>query len=139
VREPRRAVVCATAAAAVLGATAASAPATTERAAAVYSLGATSRCLAAHGAKVGVVRPRDTRLRQLHDLAQKTSIEADFKSGRVGIAFSKSESDARLLLELLVVPKDPYRVVAKANAVLMYKPLHRKAYAVALACLRPAA
>ena len=113
------------------------ASASSEATSAHYTLAATKRCLVAHGAKVGPVRPHDARLRQLHDLAQKTSIEASIKSGRVGIAFSKSDSDARLLVELLVVPKDPYRVVAKANAVLMYKPAQRKAYAAALSCLRP--
>jgi hypothetical protein len=91
------------------------------------------------GAKVGAVKPRDARLRQLHDLAQKNSLEANFKSGRVGFAVSKSESDARLLAELLAVPRDPYKLVRKANVVLMYRPAHRKAYTLTVACLRPAA
>lgn len=102
-----------------------------------YSLSATSKCLARHGAKVGPVKPRDSRLRALRDLAQRNSIEADFKAGRVGIAFSKSTDDAKLLVELLTVPKDPYRLVRRNNAVLLYKPKDRAAYSVAVACLKP--
>jgi hypothetical protein len=83
------------------------------------------------------VKPRDSRLRALRDLAQRTSLEADFKSGRVGIAFSKSAADAKLLFELLTVPKDPYRLVRRNNAVLMYKPAHRRAFNVTVGCLKP--
>lgn len=104
-----------------------------------YTLTATKRCLVAHGAKVGPVRPVDSRLKQLHDLAQKNSIQADLAVGRAGLAFTKSDSDARLLVELLVVPKDAYRVVAKSNAVLMVKRTQPKAYVLALSCLRSAA
>ena len=100
-----------------------------------YTLTATSRCLKRRGAKVGPVRPRDSRLRQLHDLAQRNSIEADFAFGRVGLAFSKTVDDAKLLVELLTVPKDPYRLVRRGNAVLLYRPTHRRAYAAVLACL----
>jgi len=104
----------------------------------MYSLDATSRCLAKHGAKVGRLRPLDTRLRAMRDLAQKTSIQADFKKGRVGLAFATSESGAKLLVELLTVPRDPlkYVLVRKGNVVLMYRSAHKPAFTAATACLR---
>src|SRR6266540_3472901 len=91
-----------------------------------FSLEATSRCLVRRDAKVGRVLPSDQRLRALRDLAQRTSIQVKLPTGLVGIAFSKTASDARLLAELLVVPKDPYRIAVRGNALLMYKPASRK-------------
>jgi hypothetical protein len=133
-----RSLVAGAAAAAVLGATAGAATATTDAATATYSLRATSRCLAAHGAIVGRVRPLDSRLRSLRDLAQRTSIQAEYKTGRVGLAFGTSESGAKLLVELLTVPKDPLRyvLVRRANVVLMYRTKHKAAFRSAQACLR---
>ena len=133
----KRGLVVATAAAVAAGCGASSSREAT--ASAHYTLGATKRCLVAHGATVAPVRPVDSRLRQLHDLAQKNSIQAVSKVGRAGLAFTKSDSDAKLLVELLVVPKDTYRVVAKANAVLMVKKTQPKAYTLAVGCLRPKA
>jgi hypothetical protein len=105
-------------------------------AAPIYSLGPTKTCLVKRGAKVGRVKPLDTRLRAFRDLAQRNSIQADFKTGRVGIAFVKSEADASLLVELLTVPRDPYKLVRRSNAVLLYKPAHKRAFTAAAACLR---
>src|SRR5947209_19794784 len=111
-------------------------PATTAATPPNYSLTLTSRCLVQHGAKVGRVRPLDTRLRALRDLAQRNSIQADFKTGRVGLAFSKSEADAKLLVELLTVPNDPYVLVRRANVVLIYKRAQKRAFTTAVSCLR---
>ena len=101
-----------------------------------YSLAGTSRCLVRHKAKVGAVVPSDRRLRALRDLAQRNSIQAVFDTGRVGLAFSRSESQAKLLVELLTVPKDPYVLVRRANVVLMYKPAQKRAFTTTVACLR---
>lgn len=105
-------------------------------AAARYSLSATTRCLEARGASVKPVRPLDSQLRQLRDLAQRTSREARLGRQSVGLAFTQSEANAELLVELLAVPNNAYRVVQRRNVVLMYKLGSRAALADTVECLR---
>ena len=102
-----------------------------------YTLAATKRCLVARGVRVTTVRPTDIRLKALHDLAQHTSIEATSRRGVVGLAFLRNASDAAFLAETLRVPNDPYHVVLRKNALLMFRDRSRKAFEVAVACLRP--
>lgn len=101
-----------------------------------YSLAATTRCLEANGASVARLRPLDTQLRQLRDLAQRTSREARFGGQSVGLAFVESESGATLLVELLTVPNTRYRLDRRRNVVLMYRPQARAAHDRAVGCLR---
>lgn len=101
-----------------------------------YSLSASTRCLEARGASVARVRPLDTHLRRLRDLAQRTSREARVGKQSVGLAFARSEAGAELLVELLTVPNMTYRLAQRSNVVLMYKPASRAALADAVACLR---
>ena len=103
----------------------------------IYRMTPTKRCLVARGARATVVRPTDRRLKALHDLAQHTSIEATSRRGIVGLAFLRNASDAAFLAETLRVPNDPYHVVLRKNALLMFRDRSRKAFDVAVACLRP--
>jgi hypothetical protein len=103
-----------------------------------YSLEATSRCLRRAGASVERVRPTDTRLQELHDLAQTTSRQAQARGGIVGFAIGRTEADALVLVDALAVPNDPYRIVRRRNAVLMYKRSAADAYTIVAACLRVA-
>jgi hypothetical protein len=102
----------------------------------LYSLGATTRCLEARGAVVEAIRPRDSRLRALRDLAQRTSQEARIGSKVVGLAFLPTAERAQLLVELLTVPRDPYRVERRTNVVLLARPRDRGAAAIVVGCLR---
>jgi hypothetical protein len=101
-----------------------------------FTMSATSRCLARKGAKITPVPRTNPRLRALHDLAQRNSIQVRIAGRAVGVAFSKSESAARLLAELLQVPRDPYHVVLRRNALLMFRTVDRTAFTAAAACLR---
>jgi hypothetical protein len=101
-----------------------------------YELGPTSRCLKQRGARVRSVQPQNSRLRSFRDLAQKNSIQAELRKGVVAIAFTTSANSAKLLVELLRVPKDPYRIVRRENAVLMYRPAAKGAFTTAASCLR---
>jgi hypothetical protein len=103
----------------------------------VYTLAATKRCLVARGVRVTTIRPTDLRLKALHDLAQHTSIEATSRRGIVALAFLRNASDAAFLAETLRVPNDPYHVVLRKNTLLMFRDRSRKAFDVAVACLRP--
>lgn len=102
-----------------------------------YSLVATSGCLRAKAATIGRLRPRDGRLRAMRDLAQRTSHEVRVRGTVVGVAFQRDEADARLLIELLIVPSDPYRLVQAGNVVIMSRKTDRTAHAVVMGCLRP--
>ncbi len=101
-----------------------------------YSLAATVACLQSRGAVVARVRPVDTRLRALRDLAQRISRVARVGSGTLGFAVARDSGQAQVLAELLAVPDDPYRIAVRGNVVLMYRPSSRRAFAVALSCLR---
>lgn len=103
----------------------------------VYTLTATKRCLVEKGATVTPVRGTDARLKALHDLAQRNSIQAVSPKGTVGIAFLRSARDAAQLAEILQVPRDPYHVVLRRNALLMFRSRSKRAFDAAVACLRP--
>lgn len=109
--------------------------ATTPTPAPNFTLSATRRCLAAHGATVTNVRPTDSRLKAFRDLAQRNSLEAGTARGSVAIAFATSDGNAELLAELLRVPKDSYRIVVRRNVVL-YARKRSRAVTTGLACLR---
>jgi hypothetical protein len=47
-----------------------------------------------------------------------------------------SEGTAKVLADLLTVPRDPFRVVVRRNAILMYRPADRAAFTLAAGCLR---
>jgi hypothetical protein len=85
---------------------------------------------------VGPVRPSDTRLRALRDLAQKTSVQARVGRDVVGLAFTRTASEAQFLAELLEVQKDPYRLSRRRNVVLLYRPAPSGARTAVGACLR---
>jgi hypothetical protein len=103
---------------------------------ALYSLSGTARCLKSRGAIVAPIRPRNSRLRALRDLAQKTSREVRVVRKIVGVAFLPTAGRAELLVELLTVPKDPYRIQRRNNVVLVARPSDRSAAAFVLGCLR---
>jgi hypothetical protein len=139
--KPRAGAAALLASAAVLagygtGEAASTAPATTVEKNPAYALAPTSRCLKSRGAKVGAVQPRDERLRALRDFAQRRSVQAVLQKKVVGLAFLKSPAEARIIAELLKVPDDPYRLVRRGNAVLMYKPSAKKTFDAAVSCLR---
>ena len=102
----------------------------------LYLLGPTVACLKARRVAVTVIAPRDTRLRAMRDLAQRTSRQA--RSGRqvVGLAVGRTTNDATLLVELLRVPKDPYRLERLGNAVLLYRPVAAQLRTIVRSCLR---
>lgn len=100
---------------------------------AAYELAPTRSCLLTAGFAVSTVRTKDPRLRALGDLAQKSSFELRSGGHTVGLAFG----DTRLLLSLLRVPNDPYRLETRRNALLMYRPSARDEAAVVRGCLRP--
>ena len=102
----------------------------------VYRLAATVSCLKGRGLAIRTIDPADRRLRAMRDLAQKTSRQA--RSGKSVVAFvvGRSASNATLLVELLTVPKDPYRLERKDNVVLLYKPTAVGLRSTVLACLR---
>ncbi|MBA2643093.1 MAG: hypothetical protein H0U82_09225 [Actinobacteria bacterium] len=102
-----------------------------------YSLAATSRCLRTKDATIGPLRPRDARLRAMRDLAQRTSREVRLQGDIVGIAFQRDEAAASLLIELLRIPSDPYRLVQAGNVVVMSRRADRAAHSVVVNCLRP--
>lgn len=102
-----------------------------------YTMSATKRCLVARGARVTAVKPIDVRFKALHDLAQRNSIQATSRLGAVGIAFARSSRDAALLADLLQVPRDPYHVVLRRNALLMFRTKSKPAFDAAAACLAP--
>ena len=97
-----------------------------------YRLAPTRRCLRAAGFAVTPVRSNDPRLRALGDLAQRSSFELRSGKQTIGLAFG----DTRLLLSLLRVPRDPYRLEARRNALLMYRRSAGKEATAARACLR---
>lgn len=101
-----------------------------------YRLGSTVTCLKGYGLVVTAILPKDQRLRAMRDLAQKTSRQA--RSGRnvVALAFGRTKNDATLLIELLRVPNDPYRVERRRNVVLLYAPEAENLRGTVRACLR---
>jgi hypothetical protein len=101
-----------------------------------YAMTPTRACLRADGATVSAVRPSDRRLQAFGDLAQRNSIEARSTRGLVALAFTRSDRDAQLLAELLRVPKDPYRLLVRRNAVVFALRSAPRAMALALGCLR---
>lgn len=110
-----------------------SAPATT---ASVYRLNPTVSCLKGRGVAIRVIDPVDRRLRAMRDLAQKTSRQARKGKQVVGLAFGRTTNDAILLVELLRIPKDVYRLERKENVVLLYRPTASNLRSTVLACLR---
>lgn len=102
----------------------------------VYRKAPTVACLRQEGVAIAPIKPIDRRLRALRDLAQKTSWQARKGSAVVGASLSRNADDAQFLLELLRVPRDRYRLVARGNAVLLYLPAASGLAAVVRGCLR---
>lgn len=98
-----------------------------------YQLAPTRRCLVAAGFRVGLAGKPNPRLQALGDLAQRTSLAARSGGKVVGLALG----DAQLLAELLAVPRDPYTIETRGNALLLYLPSARRQAAAVRACLRP--
>jgi hypothetical protein len=98
-----------------------------------YALAPTRKCLVAAGFRVGSAGKPNPRLQALGDLAQRTSVAARSGGKVVGLALG----DAQLLAELLAVPRDPYTIETRGNAVLLYLPSARRQAAAVRACLRP--
>lgn len=97
-----------------------------------YKLAPTRRCLRGRGALVTPIRARDGRLKELADLAQKTSFEVRVQKATLGMAFGNS----RLLAELLLVPGNRHRFERRANVLLVYLPSARRVAALVRGCLR---
>jgi hypothetical protein len=100
-----------------------------------YGKARTVSCLRGKGAVVTPVTPANRRLRALRDLAQKTSWQAKLGADIVGVAISRSADDAGLLVELLRVPRDPYRIERRNNVVLLYSPASSPLAQVVRGCL----
>ncbi len=100
----------------------------------LYALQPTLRCIKRRATLM--TAPADDRLRALRDLAQRTSALVRFQRQEVGIAVVESEAHAKLLADLLVAPDDPYRIVLRRNAVLLFLPRARVAFRFAAGCLR---
>ena len=101
-----------------------------------FRLGATAACLRARSTIVTLIVHADRRLRAMGDLAQKTSRQV--RSGRqvVGVAFGRTTNDAVLLVDLLRVQNDPYRLERKGNVVLLYARSSERLRATVRGCLR---
>ena len=102
----------------------------------VYRLGATVACLKARRVAIGAIDPIDKRLRAMRDLAQRTSRQARAGRQTVGFVVGRTANDATLLVELLRVPKDPYRLERSGNAVLLYRPAAARLRSIVRSCLR---
>ena len=125
----RTSIVCAAALAAASGA--AAADFTTP-----YSLARSVACIRTHGATVTKVPRRDAARRQLADVAQRNSRQVHIGRWRIGIAFARDVAGARLLTEVLYMPRSGYVVRQKGTVVLLYKPTDRPAVARITPCLR---
>ena len=97
-----------------------------------YSLAATRRCLRNAGLRLSGVDKTNPRLQALSDLAQRTSIFVRVDGKVIGLAFG----DAGLLAELLAVPRDPYTIETRGNAVLLYPRSARLQASAVRRCLR---
>ena len=114
---------------------AAPAATTTASASTLYELAPTRRCLEARGAVVRRLDAGEGRLRTLRDLAQRTSYEVRLDGARIGLALTRRAADARLLVMLLRIPGDAYRLERRRNAVLMYLSADRLRGATVRDCL----
>jgi hypothetical protein len=101
-----------------------------------YARAASTRCLNAHGAKTSKIRRLDASRRSLADLAQHTSLEIRRTQASVLLAFTPGPSEAKLLVELLTMPSNPYRLQVRRNVLLMFRPQDRKLADLVTACLR---
>lgn len=101
-------------------------------AAASYAVAPTRRCLSARKLRMTKIRARSGRLKELADLAQKTSFEVRVRSRVVALAFGNST----LLTELLRAPGNRHRLERRRNVLLVYLPAARTQAAVVRACLR---
>lgn len=97
-----------------------------------YAVAPTRRCLSARKLRMTKIRVRSGRLKELADLAQKTSFEVRVRGRIVGVAFGNSA----LLTELLRVPGNRHRLERRRNVLLVYLPAARSQAAVVRACLR---
>lgn len=101
------------------------------RAKVLYLVAPTRRCLAARGIEMTRIRTRTRRLKELADLAQRTSFEVRLRGRIVALAFGNSV----LLAELMRVPGNRYRLERRANVLLMYLPNARAQATTVRACL----
>jgi hypothetical protein len=92
-------------------------------------------CLRGKRVVVSVGTPANRRLRALHDLAQRSSWQAKQGKSVVGIAIGRSAADAALVVELLRVPNDRYRIERRENVVLLFAPASAKLARVVRGCL----
>jgi hypothetical protein len=102
----------------------------------LYALEPTRQCLESRGAITSEVHPADERFQALRDLAQRNSMQATVGDETVGMAFAASDSDSQLLMDLLTVPGDPYRIITNKNVVLVYRARAEAAFRASLDCLR---
>jgi hypothetical protein len=100
-----------------------------------YGKGPTVSCLRGKGAAVTAVTPANRRLRALRDLAQKTSWQAKLGGDVVGVAIGRSAGEAAMLVDLLRIPNDRYRIERRDNAVLLYAPASADLAQVIRGCL----
>lgn len=106
-------------------------------AARTYTLVATRRCLERRrGVTVSPLKPSDAHLRAFRDLTQRKSVLVRIGKSSVALAVAKQQADALLLVELVRVPSNPYRVEQRVNAVLLFRPASRTALTTVRACLR---
>ena len=101
-----------------------------------YSRSKTVACLTTRGATVQKIRPTDPRLRAIRDVAQRQSVEIRLKDARLAVAFGRNIAEAQLLVELLTVPSDPYRIQRRGNVVILYRARDSRTFAIVARCLR---
>ena len=106
-------------------------------AAAPYQRSITVACLVKRGASVRQIRPTNTAFQALQDVARGQAREVLVKNRRVALAFARNIAGAELLVELLTVPTDSYRVERRGNVVLLYRARDARTLAIVVRCLRP--
>jgi hypothetical protein len=129
-----KAAVCAALATVALGAAAGVGQASATET--PYSRAPSTRCLRSHGVESSKIRPIDASRSSLADLAQHTSLEVRTSRASVLLAFTPSPSQADLLVELLTMPSNRYKLQVRRNVLLMFRAQDRKLADLVTACLR---
>jgi hypothetical protein len=75
-------------------------------------------------------------MRALRDAAQRYAREVRLRKTVLGIAVLPSDGQAKIIAELLVVPRNPFRIVVRRNAIVMYPKGARAAFDISAACLK---
>lgn len=101
-----------------------------------YPLAPTLACLRRHGLIAEPLRPLDSHLRALRDLAHRRAFQIRVGDDFVAMAFGTHVANGELLEELLTVPANPYLVERRGNLVIVRRAHAPSAYRAALACFQ---